>query len=273
MGKLQDRLIQKQLLEKYKITTSPFMEVSNRNQLDEALQKFPKGLVLKKRRFGYDGYGTFIVRNRQNASKVEGLLSEVKDGFIAESFVTFRRELALMAVRSINGEVSFLPLVESQQKDNRCFWVKGPLRHRSLGAITKKIKTLLGEIDYVGAIGFEFFDTAQGLVVNEVAPRVHNSGHYSLDALNSDQFTLHIKALLGMKLGTVELRKPGFAMLNLLGEMGGPPTWNLPPNLNLHWYGKSDNRPGRKMGHLTALGSGPQTALARLLKAKKEFHL
>ena len=273
MERLQDRLTQKQLLEKFHLPSAPYVEVKTEEDLQLAFKRFPKGLVLKKRRYGYDGYGTFVIRTKPQLKKVIPQLSKNWDGFIAEEFIPFKRELAFMAVRSIKGEILNLPLVESQQKDNRCFWVKGPIANKFFPALSRKTKTFLKELDYTGVMGFELFETQKGLLVNEIAPRVHNSGHYSLDALASDQFSLHLKALLGMKLGPVELNRPGFAMLNLLGEKGGDPKWDLPPNLFLHWYGKVENRSGRKMGHLNALGSTPQRALTRLLNAKKEFRL
>src|SRR6185436_17416427 len=116
------------------------------------------------------------------------------------------------------GEFTALPLVESVQKDARCHSVCGPIRHPKVVALTSAFKRLMNEVDYHGILAVELFDTGKNLVVNELAPRVHNSAHYSQDALTCDQFEYHVRAGLGLKLPKVELLRPGFAMVNLLGE-------------------------------------------------------
>ncbi|MCC7405471.1 MAG: 5-(carboxyamino)imidazole ribonucleotide synthase [Bdellovibrionales bacterium] len=273
MGILQDRLSQKKLLAEFKIPSADFVAIQTMDHLTAAWKEFPQGLVLKKRRFGYDGYGTYLVHTRSQLATLAPVLEQTKDGFIAEALVPFKRELAVIAARSTQDELRFLPLVETFQENHRCLWVKGPLKHPQLKSLSQRIARLLRETNYAGVMAFELFDTGRSLLVNEIAPRVHNSGHYSLEALATDQFALHLKAISGMPLGPTVVRTPGFAMLNLLGASANIPQWTLPPNLSLHWYGKIENRPGRKMGHLTTLDRSPQAALSRLLKAKKEFKL
>lgn len=270
---LQDRLTQKNWLMKHRIPTAPFVSVNCFDDLKQATHKFSKGLVLKKRRFGYDGYGTYILNPKDSLEPYHELFAQSHDGFIAEAKVSFKRELATLVGRSTHGDFAALPLVESHQKNQRCFWVKGPVKHKEYLPLLRKIKSLLKEEEYIGVIAFELFDCQNELWVNEIAPRVHNSAHYSLDALSIDQFSLHLKCITGMKIANPELRQGGFAMLNLLGEGTGTPHWDLSPHLSLHWYGKSENRPGRKLGHLNSLAKKPNQALKAVLKAQKDFSL
>jgi 5-(carboxyamino)imidazole ribonucleotide synthase len=275
MGLLQDRLTQKQLLAEHKIPTADFMAVETEADLLKAWSLFDGRLILKKRRFGYDGYGTFKLTHPSEVSKLVKLIENEPSGFIAEALIDFDRELAFMIARSRSSDIATLPLVETHQENSRCLWVKGPSRNPKAKQLMKRFAHVLKKIDYVGVMGVELFETAKGLMVNELAPRVHNSAHYSLDALGCDQFTLHWLCLLGQNLPkTAALRAPGFAMWNLLGSCEREPSWNLgDENLNFHWYGKSENRPGRKMGHLTALGSTPEKALASIRKSRKSFAL
>lgn len=268
---LQDRLTQKQLLDQFSIPTSPWREVKDLKDLHQAELNFKNGFVLKQRRFGYDGYGTFVVAKGQNADP--SILQKSSHGFIAENFVKFRRELALSFVRSRSGHFLSLPLVESVQVNSRCFSVKGPIAHKSVATLTKKIRRMMESLDYVGILAVELFDTPKGLLVNEVAPRVHNSAHYSQDALTCSQFEYHIRAGLDLPLPKVELLKKGFAMVNLLGDGGREIHLSHSPLGHLHWYGKTENRAGRKLGHINVLESNPQKALQKALRWRKEFHL
>ena len=269
--RIQDRLTQKQLLTDARIPTSPWMKVNSLNDLETAHSRFSQGYVLKQRRFGYDGYGTFVFR--EGAPLDAGVLNKSKFGFIAEEFVPFKRELAISFVRSSDGKFLALPLVESVQRDSRCFSVCGPVKHAGVAKLTASFKKLMQQIDYLGILAVELFDTGKQLLVNELAPRVHNSAHYSQNALQCDQFEYHLRAGLGMPLPPVEMLRPGFAMVNLLGEGGSE--IHLSPSIagKLHWYGKSENREGRKLGHINTLDKNPKSALKRALKWRKEFKL
>ncbi len=266
---IQDRLTQKKLLDRFKIPSSPWLPVDGKEDLRRAREKFPEGFVLKQRRFGYDGYGTFVFKKGQGD---ESALNKTQHGFIAESFIDFRRELALSLVRSKNGVTISLPLVESVQKNSRCFSVMGPVAHKKATDLVKKLKRMMNEIDYVGILAFELFDGRSGLLVNELAPRVHNSAHYSQDALSCSQFEYHLRAGLDWPLPKIELMRPGFAMINLLGE-GGDIRLSRKPLGHLHWYGKAENRPGRKLGHINVLAGRPKEALKKAQLWRKDFKL
>ncbi len=271
MALLRDRWLQKSLLKKYKIPTAEFVRVNSVKQMSSLVSLFPNQIVLKKRLFGYDGYGTLITKSKSK-TPVEEFIKKHSPNLIAEAFVPFQRELAIILIRNKMGQIIELPLVETHQEEARCLWVKGPCQHKKKDNLVKKLKRMIDEIGYEGVIAFELFETKTELLVNEVAPRVHNSGHYSLDALSEDQFSLHIKAVLNMKLTTPVKRSGGFAMLNLLGNNKTKTSlWPLPPGIKLHWYGKAENRMGRKMGHINQLASTGGKALNQLLKFKKDF--
>jgi 5-(carboxyamino)imidazole ribonucleotide synthase len=273
MSLLQDRLSQKKLLIQYKIPTAEFIQVDTAEDLEQATQHFPKGFVLKKRRGGYDGYGTFIVKSADDLKNLRPVLSKEKSGFIAEAFVPFKKELAVMLVRDQKNHCFSLPLVESKQTQAKCDWVQGPVKHAKAKSLITRLQKMLKQENYVGVIGFELFDTGSNLLINELAPRVHNSGHYSLDALSEDQFSLHIKAVCGFSCVPPKVLSPGFAMANLIGSKNSPADWENDLTSKIHWYGKLENRPGRKMGHLNAVGATPKKALAQVLKDRKKFSL
>lgn len=269
IGTIQDRLTQKQLLDRMKIPTSPWLEVNDHNDLKKAAEKFRHGFVLKQRRFGYDGYGTFVYRDTDSLDMTP--LKKSGFGFIAEAFVDFKRELATSFVRSPRA-FRALPLVESVQKDSRCFSVQGPVKNSSHKKMISLFKKLMQETGYEGILAAEFFETKSGLLVNELAPRVHNSAHYTQDALTCDQFEYHWRGGLDLPLPEVELLRPGFAMVNLLGE-GGDVKLARGTVGHLHWYGKSENRAGRKLGHINTLDKSGKAALTKALKWRKDFAL
>lgn len=273
MGLLQDRLSQKQLLEKYQIPTAPYSQVSKWTDILQ-LKSFGSEVVLKQRRFGYDGYGTFFIKLKGGESSFNEVYKKSQEGFIAEKKIPFRRELALLMARDHFGQIVDFPLVESKQTNARCDWVMGPIRHPKEKSLRQALKKLLVKENYIGVIAFELFDTGKDLLVNEVAPRVHNSGHYSQNALTLSQFQAHVLAVTGSKLFTPEILSP-FAMANLLGTSNVSPTWSHQLGKNneavqLHWYGKQDNRNHRKMGHINTLADTPKAALKMALSARRK---
>ena len=272
MGKIQDRLSQKEMLIKNKVPTTPYMEVSTVEDLEKAFEEFGP-IVLKKRRFGYDGNGTFIAKDVKSLASVALMIDSEEHGWIAEKFIKFKRELACVIVRSRDGSIADLPLVETFQEDSRCLWVKGPVKTTArLTALGANLRKFLKNIDYVGAMGFEIFETEYDFFINELAPRVHNSGHYSLNALSEDQFSLHMKAVVGLKISSPLPLATGFAMYNLIGSSKNAPEWSeIPDGVSFHWYGKKENRPGRKMGHMNAVGLTPDAALTTLKIARRKF--
>ena len=274
LGVIQDRLTQKNLIEDFHFQTASFLPVSlksEKNDTSNILNTVFKQIgpfVLKKRTGGYDGYGTFIFKNQKDISQIQ---TELSGGFIAETLILFKHEMAITAVRNQAGDILFLPLVKTFQENARCLWVCGPYEHKQLKDLKNKIKTFLNHIHYEGAMAFELFDTGEDLLVNELAPRVHNSAHYSLDALTESQFALHLKGILGKDLKPPQMVSKGFAMWNLIGSGVSTPKWKVPEEVHLHWYHKSPSRKGRKMGHINALGSSPEEALNRLKEARRHF--
>lgn len=272
MGTLQDRLTQKQLLDDLKIPTAPWRRVDDAEDAKIAAKELSLPLVFKKRRFGYDGYGTFVIKTSVQLQEFCSQQFPNHDGFIAEKFIPFSRELACIFARRKKGEIVNYPLVESFQKDSRCLWVKGPVKHAKFSAWSLKFKKLLAKTQYVGVMGVELFETKQGLLVNELAPRVHNTGHYTQEAFELSQFDLHILAMINQPLEP-GLSPKGFAMVNLLGDEKPKTRWDVTPGIAVHWYGKKESRPGRKMGHINAVNSTPEKALQGALKARKRFSI
>ena len=272
MNMLQDRFKQKNLFKKYNIPSAKFISLpmdSHKNPhqtFNQLIQLFPNGFVLKKRHQAYDGYGTCIVANTKNKIKALNFIKNSQN-LIAEEFIAFKKEMAIILVKNKKKQIIELPLVHTYQEQAKCVWLKGPCQHKNKSVLIKKLKTMLKQINYIGVMAFELFDTSKGLLVNELAPRVHNSGHYSLDALSEDQFTLHIKAVLNQDLSTPSLCSKGFAMLNLLaGKQLGQQIKivKAKKEVKLYWYGKQEHRPGRKMGHLNTLATTPEQALKKL---------
>ncbi len=277
MELLQDRLTQKQNLDLLKIPTAQWLPANSAAEAQSALTSLGLPLVFKKRRFGYDGYGTFVVKTKKQVDEFCAKQFSPKNlhstGFIVEKWIPFKRELACVFARNISGHISHYPLVESLQKNSRCFWVKGPVKHKNFSAFAKKFSLFLKKMNYVGVMAVEFFDSKDGLLVNELAPRVHNSAHCTMDAFTVSQFALHIKALLDQSVAIPKANSKGFAMVNLLGRSAKKIQWTLDSDVQLHWYGKSENREGRKMGHINTLASSPEAALQLALKNLKRIHL
>lgn len=221
--------------------------------------EFP--LVLKARRHGYDGQGTFIIKNSQQLQEIWKKLEY--SPVLLEEFIPFERELAVIAVRSVAGEVVVYPVVETQQEEQVCRRVLAPAEISD--ALVKEIDelthTLLNSLQFVGVFGLELFLTTNGKVlVNEVAPRTHNSGHFTLNACQTSQFEEQLRAVANLPLGSTSLNCAGAVMVNLLGYEYSQNDYlekrqklaSL-PNTFVHWYGKTESRPGRKLGHVTVL--------------------
>lgn len=278
---LRHRETQKQALVDAKIATSPFISPKNQIELIEFFENAKRGIVLKKKLFGYDGFGTFIVRSR---SELDQFMSEQKiEDYIAEERVIFRRELAISLARDTKGQVQFFPIVEWKARNNQCWWVKGPIVSARAQKLKKDLKKFASHIDYCGLLTFELFETSTGLLINEVAPRVHNSAHHSIDSMSLNQFQAHLVAVSGRSLKAPSVRRP-FAMVNLVGSKQGPaitPTIQSKAKTTkgpksseasyLHWYGKKESRPGRKMGHVTVLAKSADAALKVALKLEKSL--
>lgn len=252
----QDRLTEKTFLNGEGIATAPFVPVNSMNDLRLGLSTFRNQGVLKTRRLGYDGKGQRVLRDAspEEAEKAYAELSG--HPLILEGFVPFVREISVIAARSQDGAVVSYDPAENVHRNGILFSSTVP------AAITaetqEEAKAIAGRIlhglNYVGVIGVEFFVLQDGsLLVNEIAPRVHNSGHWTEAACVLSQFELHIRAIAGLPLGDTR-RHSDCVMENLLGEdQNRAPELLQEPNLVLHLYGKAEPRPGRKMGHFTRL--------------------
>ena len=224
-------------------------------------------VVLKVRRHGYDGQGTFIVKDIDTLKdKLEFLSTKTnlsKSIFLLEEFIPFERELAVIAARSVSGEVVTYPVVETQQEQEVCRRVIAPadITPELAAKVEGIAHTLLNSLEAVGIFGIELFLTTDGKVlVNEIAPRTHNSGHFSLDACETSQFEQHLRAVCGLPLGNTALICPCAIMVNLLGYENSQSEYITKrqqlkqiPQAHVHWYGKNESRPGRKLGHVTVL--------------------
>lgn len=227
----------------------------------EDIDQFSFPLVLKVRRHGYDGQGTVIINSQVELEEILPKFSGIP--LLIEEFIPFTQELAVMACRSVDGEIKIYDVTETYQQNQVCHWVIAPAQISSsqvteINAIANK---LLTELNYVGILGIELFLTQEGkILVNETAPRTHNSGHYTLDACITSQFALQLQAVTGQKLGQINLKTKGALMVNLLGRENENQNYQEKlseieqlPNSFLHWYGKSEFRQGRKLGHVTVL--------------------
>ncbi|MGY6530477.1 MAG: 5-(carboxyamino)imidazole ribonucleotide synthase [Cyanobacterium sp.] len=227
----------------------------------EDLESFGFPVVLKVRRHGYDGQGTIIVKSPDELDSALKVLGNVP--FLMEEFIPFDRELAVIVARGVDGVVCDYPVVETYQKHQVCRWTIAPAnvttaQREEVKAIAR---TLLTALDYVGVMGIELFLTQDGrILVNETAPRTHNSGHYTLDGCITSQFALQLQAVTGKPMGDLSFRQQGAIMVNLLGL--DHPNPNYQKKLDqiaqlkdafVHWYEKAESRHGRKMGHVTVL--------------------
>ena len=246
----QDRLLEKQFFNQHGIATAPFYPVDDQPSLEQAITVLKLPLILKTRRLGYDGKGQFLVKSLEDAITAFKELGQ--KGIIAEGFVQFDRELSCIAVRGIDGATFFYPLVEN-------FHHQGILRLSLAPALvhntdlnlqaSAQVGRILQALDYVGILAVEFFEKEGKLIANEMAPRVHNSGHWTIEGAETSQFENHIRAVAGLPLGDPKPR--GFsAMINLIGFMPDATKVLKIPGAHLHDYGK-EPRAGRKLGHLT----------------------
>jgi 5-(carboxyamino)imidazole ribonucleotide synthase len=259
----QDRLSEKTLCQELGIGTAEFAPVADEAELEAALASVGLPAVLKTRRLGYDGKGQRIVRNRSEAAAAWQALGRVPS--ILESFVEFTRELSIIAVRSSSGQIACYPLIENHHSEGilRLSFAPAPRASAELqGAAEAAIKKLLDHFDYVGVLALELFETGDGLLANEIAPRVHNSGHWTIEGAVTSQFENHIRAIAELPLGSTAPVGHS-AMINLVGEVPDRASLLAIPDAHLHLYGKAP-RKGRKLGHVTVTTSDAVTRDARV---------
>ncbi len=275
---VQDKLFQKRALADAGLPVPQFAAAPDKDSITSAAEKFGWPLLLKKRRNGYDGKGNFTLRSAADIDPAWTQLGGDTNQLFVEQFCPFTLELAMMITRGRNGETACYPVVETIQRDHICHLVKAPASvpaktaARAADIARKAVET----VSCVGTMGVELFLTKDGsILINELAPRVHNSGHYTIEACVCSQFENHIRAVLGWPLGSPALRAPAAVMVNLLGaakgtgEPHGLSEALATPGAHPHIYGKSLSAPGRKMGHVTALGQTMDEALATAQRAAK----
>ena len=258
----QDRLLEKQLFQRLRIGTASYAEVGSPAELAAAAEVGLPAL-LKSRRLGYDGHGQRLVEERSQLEAGWQELGQVPA--ILERLVPFDRELAILCVRGRGGETAAYPLVENHHQEGilRLTLAPAPGLTPELQQQAATIgATILEELEYVGVLAVELFQVEGRLLANEIAPRVHNSGHWTMDGAPCSQFENHLRAGLGWPLGGTETQSYT-AMLNLLGEEPDPGEVLTLPGAHLHLYGK-EPRPRRKLGHVNVVGDDPRQVTAQV---------
>jgi len=239
----QDRLVEKRLFRRLGIPTAP---------IDDEVTEFPA--LLKTRRLGYDGKGQRLVETRPGSDPCH-----VDSGHVLEGLVPFDRELSLVSVRGRDGETRFYPLAENVHADGILRVSRAPAADAPQALAEEYATRLLDELGYVGVLALELFDVGGDLVANELAPRVHNTGHWTIEGAETSQFENHLRAILGLPLGSTAARGEA-TMLNLIGTVP-PLDALLAAGAHVHLYGK-EPRPGRKLGHVTLVGADGATVRA-----------
>lgn len=271
MRLVQDKLIQKKTFQNAGLPLPDFQEINNADDAKEFGEKFGFPFVIKSRKFGYDGYGNATAFNLEEAATAIEKFHEhpLRKFLMAESFVNFTKELAVLVARNENGETAVYPCVETVQYRHICHEVIAPAEiAENIRKEAQEIaKAAVEAIDGVGIFGVEMFLTTENkILINEIAPRPHNSGHYTIEACYASQYDNCIRAVLNLPLASTDMISPAACMINLLGGKNG---YGTPENIEallrhknvwLHLYGKKESRQGRKMGHITALGENQSIA-------------
>ncbi len=269
IGMVQDKLIQKQALRNAGISVTPFGAVNTKEEINQQAETLGWPLVLKARRNGYDGKGNVTLNSAADIDDAWDKLEGDNRELYVEGFCNFTSELAVMVTRGQNGDMVNYPVVESVQKDHICHIIRAPARidHALATKAIELARKAVTAIDGIGSIGVEMFITEdKQIILNEMAPRVHNSGHYTIEACECSQFENHVRAITGMPLGSTKMVTPAAVMINMLGEEQGT---GYPVGIaealkvegaHIHVYGKSTTNIGRKMGHITVLGETIEAA-------------
>jgi 5-(carboxyamino)imidazole ribonucleotide synthase len=255
----QDRLDEKSLFRSLEIPTAEFATVDARSDLDAAVAALGLPAVLKTRRGGYDGKGQYVVRSAADIEPAWGRLGSVP--LILESFVAFQRELSIVAARGADGTTRCWPVVENEHRDGVLRVTRAPApgwTPQLQAAAEHHATAVLDALEFVGVCCVELFETADALLANELAPRVHNTGHWTIEGARTSQFENHLRAILGLPLGSTDAIGAA-AMVNCLGTMPDPAAILAIDGAHLHDYAK-EPRPGRKLGHVTVT-AGDESAL------------
>jgi 5-(carboxyamino)imidazole ribonucleotide synthase len=260
----QDRLAEKTLFSHLGLGTPRHHAVDSRDDLDVALQKVGAPAILKTRRLGYDGKGQFRLRSASDADAAWQALGGVP--LILEAFVPFEREVSVVAARARGGEFRAYPITQNWHAQGilSASLAPAPVSDALANVAIAHARALAEALDYVGVFALELFEHEGRLLANEMAPRVHNSGHWTIEGADTSQFENHVRAIAGLPLGSTRARGH-CALINLIGEL--PARDPLLREAGLHWhdYGKSA-RPGRKLGHLTLTETSPKSRDLRAFK-------
>ncbi len=249
----QDRLSEKEFLRTLGLNTAPFAAVDTLDDLRQALQKIGTPAILKTRRFGYDGKGQARIMSENDIKSAHSDMAGAPS--LLEGFVDFSREISVIAARGQQGEIACFDPGENVHKDGILHTTTVPANLTTAQRTDAVLLAarILNALNYVGVMGVELFVTPQGLIVNEIAPRVHNSGHWTQNGCLIDQFEQHIRAIAGWPLGDGK-RHTDISMQNLIGDdMDRLKTIAKDAKFAIHLYGKSETRPGRKMGHINKI--------------------
>ena len=248
----QNRIREKNYLRSLDIPTADFERVTSVGQLNKLMDSFGLPLYIKAAESGYDGYHQWCIKNNADVHGIS-LVAAIDQGLnlIAEKHVPYKREVSVIAARNSNGDTAFYPLMDNRHEDGVLVATIAPAPDAESGVQQQAfnyMKRLLVEMDYVGVLTMECFETDDGIVVNELAPRVHNSGHWTIEGCATSQFENHCRAIANMKLGSTNM--DGVAgIVNILGTHGNPQQFS-DDNVYYHAYGKEE-RPRRKLGHVT----------------------
>lgn len=272
----QQRVREKSFLRKAGLPTTPYRVVHSLEDLERAVNELGCPAVLKTAAFGYDGKGQVRIKSPADTGGAWDAIGRQES--VLEAFIDFEREISVVAARGDDGQFVHYGVIENQHSRHILDVSVAPA-HVSSVIATQAIdmaRCVLEKLGVVGVLCVEFFVTRdQRLLINELAPRPHNSGHLTVDACVTSQFEQQLRAVCGLPLGSTAMHRPA-AMANLLGDLwsSSEPDWRSAcafPEVKLHLYGKSEPRPGRKMGHLTALNSDPEEAYRTVLKARESL--
>ena len=268
-----DRRLEKNLLESCNVPNAKHVIVETKADFDNVLNQLSLPIIFKSALEGYDGKGQWRMKSADQADAlwlemsefIANATSSVPQGIVAEQMVPFDREVSLVGARSTNGEIAVYPLTENHH-DNGILSVSIASPHgKALQEKAKEVFTALAvKLDYVGILAIEFFQVGDDLLVNEIAPRVHNSGHWTQQGADTCQFENHLRAILGLPLGNTALIRPT-AMIKIIGEDTVSDDILAIPSANVHWYGK-EKRAGRKMGHINISGDNEKELAERLVQ-------
>ena len=282
LATVQDKLAQKRFMREAEVPVAAFAGVSSPEDVTRAADEWGWPVVLKARRNGYDGYGNATLRSPGDLPAAFEKLDWPERELLVEAWVPFVRELAVMVARGRGGACVVYPVVETIQRNHICHVVRAPAQ------VAPEVATRAAEIAQraveaiggIGVFGVELFETeGDDVLYNEIAPRPHNSGHYTIEGCVTSQFENHLRSVLGLPLGSAEMTAPAAVMVNLLGTRHGPAraeglaTALAVPGAHVHIYGKLASRVGRKMGHVTALGATVAEAEARARAAADAIRL